>query len=104
MLRMCCTSTLGLAAITLVLLGTGRVAADDPCCPPSASSAAPVVTYYGPPPLYHPIQRLSYYLAQPVVYGPPPPVSYPAPATAVTTTRYGLFGRPWVSTTYYYPH
>ena len=46
---------------------------------PSVSYYVPAVTYYAP--------SVSY---------------YPAPA-AVTTTRYGLFGRPRVSTTYYPP-
>jgi hypothetical protein len=32
-----------------------------------------------------------------------PAVSYYAGPAAVTTTRYGLFGRPRFSTTYYYP-
>jgi hypothetical protein len=32
-----------------------------------------------------------------------PSVTYYAAPAAATTTRYGLFGRPRVSTTYYYP-
>jgi hypothetical protein len=121
MLRISWTLALAIAAMTVVLLGAGRAKADDPVYLPSVSYyAPPAVTYYGPPPPYRPLQRLSYYYAPPVVYGAAPQVSYyyappvvsyyapavpynAAPAAAVTTARYGLFGRPWVSTTYYYP-
>ncbi len=114
MVRISGMTTLALAAVSLVLLGSGRATADPPVvsyyCPP------PVVTYYSPAAAYAPAPQVSYYYAPSVSYYTPsvsyypppvayyaPPVSYyPAPA-AVTTTRYGLFGRPRVSTTYYYP-
>jgi hypothetical protein len=87
-------------------------------------SPAPVVSFYSPPVVYAPVQRVSYYTAPtttytpgiayyyapPVSYAPPavsyytPTVSsYAAPVSAVTTTRYGLFGRPRETTVYYYP-
>jgi hypothetical protein len=128
MLRISWTLALAVGAMTVLLLGAGRATADDPVYLPVAYYyAPPAVTYYGPAPLYRPWRSLSYYYAPPVVYGAAPQVSYyyappavpyyappavsyyapsvsyyAAPAAAVTTTRYGLFGRPWV-TTYYYP-
>jgi hypothetical protein len=71
--------------------------------------AAPAVSYYSPPVVYSPAPTVSYYYGAPVSYSIPtvsyytPAVSYYAAPTAVTTTRYGLFGRPRVSTTYYPP-
>src|SRR5262249_39083278 len=60
---------------------------------PAVSYYTPSVTYYAPAvPYYTP--SVSYY-APPTAYYPPPVAYYPAPA-AVTTTRYGLFGRPRV--------
>jgi len=106
--------------VALVLLGAGRATADPygayppGYCPPVVSYAAPapvvsyyapapVVSYYAPAPVvsYYAVPRASYYYAPAVSYYSPA-VSYYAPS-AVTTTRYGLFGRPRVSTTYYGP-
>jgi hypothetical protein len=56
--------------------------------------AAPTVTYYAPPAVSYYAPAVSYYA---------PAVSYYAAPTAVTTTRYGLFGRPRYSVTRYYP-
>jgi hypothetical protein len=100
------TASLALAAL-LALLATGRTEAQFVVPPPAAPCyapapavsyyAAPVVSYYAPGPV------VSYY-APPAVSYYPPAVSYYAPPTAVTTTRYGLFGRPRASVTrYYYP-
>src|SRR5262249_40248834 len=114
MTRISWKMTLAIATVALVLLGAGRATADPPVV--SYYSPPPVVTYYTPAVAYAPAPQVSYYYAPTasyytpsVSYYPPqvayyaPPVSYyPAPAT-VTTTRYGLFGRPWVSRTYYYP-
>jgi hypothetical protein len=63
--------------------------------PPVVAYSAPSVSYYAPTVSYYAAPRVAYYAA--------PAVSYYAPASAVTTTRYGLLGRPRVSTTYYYP-
>ena len=111
--------TPALAAASLVLLGAGRVTADPVFLAPAGVECYPLqpaVSYYAPPAVYTPAPRVSYY-APAASYYPPsvsyyytpsasyyaPSVSYyPAPA-AVTTTRYGLFGRPRVSTTTYYP-
>jgi hypothetical protein len=118
---------LGLAAAVFILAGTQRASAQgiivgSPSVP--YYYPAPAVSYYSPPVVYTPIQRVSYYTAPAVTYTPSvsyyyaPPVSYvapavsyygasvpvyTAPASAVTTTRYGLFGRPLATTTYYYP-
>ena len=114
---------LGLAAASLVLFGAGRVAAQSVVLSPPVVSyyapapavtyysySAPVVSYYSPPAVYAPAPAVSYYYGGTVsYYTPAPAVSYYAPAVsyyapaAVTTTRYGLFGRPRVSTTYYAP-
>src|SRR5262245_36067860 len=108
--------SLALAAACLPLLGAGLVRADDVVVPRPAVSYAyprPVVTYYSPPVVYTPAPTVAYYYTPPTVsyyYAPPvvaysstPSVSYYAPPAAVTTTRYGLFGRPRVTTTYYPP-
>jgi hypothetical protein len=59
------------------------------------------VSYYYAPPVSYYTPSVSYYAPAVTYY--PPSVSYdPAPAP-VTATRYGLFGRPRVSTTYYAP-
>ena len=112
---------LALTAVFLVLFGTSRLAAQQiVVVPPGVScyappvvsyyAPAPVVSYYAPPRVsYYPAPSVSYYAPATVSYYAPPAVSYYAPATvsyyaapgAVTTTRYGLFGRPRVSTTYY---
>jgi hypothetical protein len=66
--------------------------------------ATPSVSYYAAPAVsYYATPAVSYYPAPAVSYYAVPAVSYYAPAgTAVTTTKYGLFGRPRYSTTYYY--
>ncbi|HKI38643.1 MAG TPA: hypothetical protein VKA46_42740 [Gemmataceae bacterium] len=105
--------TFALAAVSLVLLGTGRVTAQIVVVsPPAVSYYSPPVVYAAAPAVsysYAPAPAVSYYYAPSVSYYAPavsyyaPAVSYyPAPA-AVMTTRYGLFGRPRVTTTYYPP-
>jgi hypothetical protein len=93
------TAWLVLAAL-LALFATGRAEAQYCYAPAPAVSyyAAPVVSYYAPAPV------VSYYAPPAVSDYPAPAVSYYGPPTAVTTTRYGLFGRPRASVTrYYYP-
>jgi hypothetical protein len=117
MLRTARMLTLPLAAVSLVLVGAGRLTADTVVYyPPAVSYYPPAVTCYSPPVVYAPAPAVSYYYPPPVSYYPPavsyyapsvsyyaPSVSYYAAPAAVTTTRYGLFGRPRVSTTYYPP-
>ncbi len=111
--------SLAFIAVSLVLLGAGRVAAQTVIVSSPAVSyyyPAPTVTYYSPPVVYTPAPSVSYYYSAPVSYYTPsvsyyapavsyytPSVSYYPAAGAVTTTRYGLFGRPRVRTTYYIP-
>jgi hypothetical protein len=111
--------TAGLLAVSLLVLGAGRAAAQTVFVSPPRVSyyyGAPTVTYYSPPVVYTPAPAVSYYYTPSVSYYAPtvsyytpsvsyyaPPVSYYAAPAAVTTTRYGLFGRPRVSTTYYPP-
>ena len=102
--------TLILASASLVLLGPSRAEAQTVIVAQPRVSyyyapayTPPVVSYYSPPAVYTPPARVSYYVAPaPVVTYQAPAVSY-YPATAVVSTRYGLFGRPRVSTVYYYP-
>jgi hypothetical protein len=106
--------TLASAVLSLALVGAGRAGAD-PIVVYRPRLAyyypAPVVTYYTPPVAYVPAPRVSFYLAPAApVYAPqvtyytPAPTYYPAPAAVTTTTtRYGLLGRPRVTTTYYSP-
>ena len=121
MARNCGTLILAVASAAVVLLGAGRAAAQYPAgvsyypaapvvtysSPPVVYSAAPVVTYYYAPPVTY-VPRVAYYSPAVSYYAPSmvsyaPSVSYyPAPS-AVTTVRYGLFGRPRVASTYYYP-
>jgi hypothetical protein len=106
MVRTVRTLTLALAALGLALLGAGQAAAQTVVVsPPGVSYYAPtpVVTYYRPPVVYTPAPAVSYYYGSVSYYAPAPAVSYYAAPAAVTTTRYGLFGRPRVSTTYYPP-
>ena len=106
---------LGLVAVALVLLGAGRAPAQ--CLVPAVVYApAPQVSYYAPAVSYY-TPAISYYYAAPAVsyYTPAvsyytPAVSYYAPAAsyyaapgAVSTTYYGLFGRPRETVTRYYP-
>jgi hypothetical protein len=103
MLRTARMLTLSLAAVPLLLAGAGRLTAD------TLVLLQPAVTCYSPPVVYAPAPAVSYYYAPSVSYYVPsvsyyaPPVSYYAAPAAVTTTRYGLFGRPRVRTTYYPP-
>lgn len=107
-----------LAAVSVVLLGASRARADHRVVVPvpAVSYYAPpaAVTCYSPPLVYPPAPQVTYYTPTVTYYTPTvayytPQVTYYAPAvtyaapTAVTTTRYGLFGRPRVSTTYYTP-
>jgi hypothetical protein len=120
MVRTARTLTLAFAALGLALFGAGRVAAQTVVVsPPGVSyyAPAPVVTYYSPPVVYAPAPAVSYYYGSVSYYAPAPAVSYYTPSVsyyapavsyyaapaAVTTTRYGVFGRPRVSTTYYSP-
>jgi hypothetical protein len=95
----------------LVLFGARQATAQSVVyySPAPAYYAPPVVSYYSPPVVYAPAvsyyaPAVSYYAPRYSYYAPPvsyyPSVSYYAPG-AVTTTRYGLFGRPRYSTTYY---
>ena len=104
------TSTLALVAASLLLLGAGRVGAQAVVVSSPGVSyyyPAPVVSYYSAPVVYTPAPTVSYYYGAsyytPAVSYYTPAVSYYAGPAAVTTTRYGLFGRPRVSTTYYPP-
>jgi hypothetical protein len=110
MVRTARTLTLALAVLGVALLGAGRVTAQTiVVSPPRVSyyAPAPVVTYYSPPVVYTPAPTVSYYYGASASYYTPavsyyaPAVSYYTAPAAVTTTRYGLFGRPRVSTTYY---
>lgn len=90
-----------LAVATLLVLGTGRVSADHFVGSPGVSCCSPpAVSYYTPAVVYRPAPVVSYYVAPSVSYYVPS-VSYYSGPTAVTTTRYGLFGRRRVTTTYY---
>jgi hypothetical protein len=87
--------------VSLVLLAPGRGTADVVVVSPPVVSyyyPAPVVTYSSPPVVYAPAPAVSYYYGSPVSYYAP---SYSVVPSAVTTTRYGLWGRPRVTTTYY---
>jgi hypothetical protein len=123
MLRTARMLTLALGVLAVAQLGSGRVTAQTVVVSPPGVSyyapapavtyysySAPAVSYYSPPAVYAPAPAVSYYYGGTVsYYTPAPAVSYYAPAVsyyapaAVTTTRYGLFGRPRVSTTYYAP-
>jgi hypothetical protein len=115
-------ASLTLVAVALALLGAGRVAAQVVVVaqPTVTYYSPPAVTCYSPPVIAAPAPVVSYYTPAPAVsysygssvsyYTPAPAMSYYAPSVsyysapaAVTTTRYGLFGRPRVSTTYYVP-
>jgi hypothetical protein len=81
-------------------------------CPPVVSYYVPTVSYYPAPVVssytppavsYYAPPTVSYYAPPVVSYYAPPVVSYYSAPVGVTTTRYGLFGRPRVTTTYYYP-
>ena len=110
MVRTARTLTLALAALGVVLLGAGRATAQAVVVSPPGVSyySPPAVTYYSPPVVYTPAPAVSYYYGRSAsYYTPAPAVSYYTPAVsyyapsvsyyaapaAVTTTRYGLFGR-----------
>jgi hypothetical protein len=112
--------TIALAAGSLVLIGAGRMNAQEMAyygappagacySPPVVYAPAPSVSYYYAPSVayYAPVPAVSYYSPHVSYYAPTvsyyPAASYYAAPTAVTTTRYGLFGRPRVTTTYYAP-
>jgi|SRR5579875_1194434 len=90
-----------IVALTLMMASASSVHAQVVCYQPApVVVTAPVVSYYAPAPV------VSYYAPAPVVsyYAPPVPVVtsfYVAPA-AVTTYRYGPFGRLRAVRTYYY--
>jgi hypothetical protein len=108
--------SLPVVAVSLALFGTGRAAAQTvyyappavTCYgPPAVSYYAPAVSYYEPAVSYY-APAVSYYAPAVSYYTPAvsyyaPAVSYYAGPTAVTTTRYGLFGRPRATVTRYYP-
>jgi hypothetical protein len=80
--------------------------------PTVAYYPAPLVAYYPTTVHYYSAPSVSYYATPTVSYIAPPTVSYYAapvvtyygvPATTTTTTRYGLFGQPRVTTRYYSP-
>jgi hypothetical protein len=111
MTRIAWMFALAIAAPCLLLLRADRVAAQSVVVyPPPVTSyyPPPIISYYSPPVVYTPAPQVSYYAPPVSYYGPSvsyyaPPVSYYAPPTTVTTTRYGLFGQPRVTTSYYYP-
>ena len=104
MLRIAWLSSLALAAL-LALLAPGRAAAQTVVVsqPAVVYSPPPAVTCYSPPTVYTPAPVVSYYAAPAVTYYAAPSVSYYTAPTAVTTTRYGLLGRPRATVTRYYP-
>src|SRR5260370_36929465 len=111
MIRIAWTLTLTLAAVAVLLLETGRAAADPVVVVYPRRVAyyypPPVVSYYSPPVVYAPAPAVSYYGGPVSYYSPPvvyrPPVSYYAAPTAVTTTRYAFPRRPPFSTPPYAP-
>jgi hypothetical protein len=114
MVRIAQMAAFVLNVVALLLLGAGTATAQALLVPAPTVSyycPPPVVSYYGPPVVYTPAPATSYYYGATVSYYPPavsyyaaPAVSYyAAPAAATTTTYYGLFGRPRVTTTTYSP-
>ena len=109
MLRIACRFLAAIAALSLVLLVARPVSAQIYVAAPTAVWAypAPTVTYYQPPVVVAPAPTVSYYYTPSVAYYTPSVSYYAAPAyaapAAVTTTYYGLFGRPRAVTTYYAP-
>jgi hypothetical protein len=69
----------------------------------------PAVSYYSSSVEYYPVRSVSYFAAPTVSYYTPAVSYYPAPvvsyspSAAVSTTRYGVFGRPRRTATYIYP-
>jgi hypothetical protein len=109
MVRSVCWLALSIAA--LVLVGNASVKAATIVVAPSvAAFYGPVPAPYAVPPVVVvPAPRVAYYPAPVVSYYYTPSVSYYAapaavvPGAAVTTTYYGLLGRPRFTSTYYYP-
>lgn len=97
------------AAVALVLLVVGPASAQlVTVYQPAPVYTPPVVSYYSPPAVYTPAPVVSYYAPTVSYYTPAvtyytPSVSYYAYPTTVTTTRYGLFGRPRYTYTRTYP-
>jgi hypothetical protein len=94
-----------LGAVIVILSLTGTVKADAIFVSPPAVSyyyPAPTVTYYSPPVVFAPAPTVSYSYGAAVSYYTPSQSYYAVPA-AVMTTRYGLFGRPRVISSYYQP-
>jgi hypothetical protein len=104
MVRIACRFLAAVAALSLVLLGARPASAQIYVAAPTSVWAypAPTVSYYQPPVVVTPAPTVSYYYTPSVAYYTPPVSYYAAPA-AVTTTYYGLFGRPRAVTTYYTP-
>jgi hypothetical protein len=105
MVRSACKLIPTVAAVALVLLVAARVPAQAVVVAPQTTwyyYPAPTVTYYTPPVAYAPAPTVSYYYPSTVSYYVPS-VSYYAAPSPVTTTYYGLFGRPRFTTTYYPP-
>lgn len=107
-----------IAALAMVTASASAVHAQVVCYQPAPVVAAapavsyyapaPAVSYYAPPPAvsyYAPAPAASYYAPAPVVsyYAAPAPVytSYYVAPAAVTSYRYGLFGRLRSVRTYY---
>lgn len=120
MARVARTVPVACAVALALLAGAGRAAAQgvivSEYCPPTTAyyqPAArvveyerPVTTYYAPRVSYYPARSVAYYDEPVVAYYPARSASYYAPVTsyypgAVSVTRYGLFGRPRTTTTYY---
>jgi hypothetical protein len=64
---------------------------------------APTVPYYTPPVVVQSAPTVTYYTPPPVVTYSSPVVVAPAPATTVTTYRYGILHRRVVVRSYTYP-
>jgi hypothetical protein len=106
-----------IVALAIWTASASAVQAQMICYQPAPVVAAPAVSYYPPAPAvsyYAPAPAVSYYAPAPAVsyYAPAPMVSYyaaPAPVytsyyvapAAMTTYRYGLFGRLRSVRTYY---
>jgi hypothetical protein len=98
-----------IVALAFVTASASAVHAQFACYQPAPVVAAPpAVSYYAPPPVasyYAPAPAVSYYAPAPMVsyYAAPAPVypSYYVAPAAVTTYRYGPFGRLRGVRTYY---
>jgi hypothetical protein len=98
------------ACLTFILLASApealaqRVVVSE-YCPPTVLYYYPArsVVYYPTTVRYCRPPPVSFYSVPTVSYYAPPTVSYYSVPVMSTTTRYGPFGRPRVSTSYYYP-